>query len=136
MNEDGICWKMRKSYLWNMSVSYNLNYACEMGAFFLTKCPDVKIVPFEVQIGICCMFCWNYIDALNSETVENFHLESETLWCSGYIPSLVSTSADRKFLLCYWATYVTERLCLFFHWAFVYFISVNEIAHFRITSVE
>ena len=48
----------------------------------------------------------------------------------------MSTSADRKFLLCYWATYVTECLCLFFHWAFVCFISVNEIAHFRITSAE
>ena len=30
-----------------------------------------------------------------------FHLESETLWCSGYTPSLVSPSPDRQFMSCH-----------------------------------
>ena len=51
-----------------------------------------------------------------------FHLESETLWCSGYkkkLSNLVSPSPDRQFMLCYWASYFIERLCLFLHLVFV-----------------
>ena len=78
----------------------------------------------------------NYIHALNSKSVASFPCGIGDSLVLGYTPSLVSHSPDRKFLLCYWASYFTERLCLFFHLVFGYFVSVNEIAHIRITSVE
>ena len=51
-------------------------------------------------------------------------------------PKLGEPSPDRKYMLCYWASYFTERLCSFFHLVFIYFFSVNEIAHFRIASAK
>ena len=50
-----------------------------------------------------------------------FRLESETHWCNGYTPRLVSPSSDRNFLLCSWAIQFTDRLCLIFSFSFCLF---------------
>ena len=55
------------------------------------------------------------------------NLESEATW------SLVSPSPDRKHMLCYWASFFIESLCLFFR--LVYLVSAIEIAHFNLRGV-